>query len=482
MKLIMILFFLGLSSLLCAQDLPKIAVLKISNKSSLSADEILYLTNQIQSKIQEKLNQRYQIITQANISELLPSDMKLEDCSKNECEVSIGRNIGVQLIVTGQALTFGNQKNALRLILKVHETQNANLLSTQTIKAKTPNDLENQMPAIIDAMIDQTMKAYDLLNEKNPQNDTTVLKKDVKIIRDDVDFEPSLFYADYRSDMEDQKPTKLEKSPEMFALTQEWYRLQNALFVGGQRAIALLKYFHKKHKNHIGFTNPYEEEAQKLITAFQNNPKLKISKKINWIKIDGGILKVKDHQGNAKEIKVNSFYISQSEITIAQYFRCVHLGLCPKVDLHSCVNESFDQNLNHPMTCISWDDARIFSKWVGGDLPSEVQWEYVANPEGKESKLESDQQIIKEVCHQTASKTKDGVCDLFGNALEWVLDDASQSNLDLIDDMPRCIDLDCNSIVGDSKIIKGNSNQQILYPTKKMLNIGFRVVKAVIYD
>ena len=120
----MILFFLGLSSLLYAQDLPKIAVLKISNKSSLSADEILYLTNQIQSKIQEKLNQRYQIITQANISELLPSDMKLEDCSKNECEVSIGRNIGVQLIVSGQALTFGTQKNALRLILKVHETQN----------------------------------------------------------------------------------------------------------------------------------------------------------------------------------------------------------------------------------------------------------------------------------------------------------------------------------------------------------------------
>ena len=47
-------------------------------------------------------------------------------------------------------------------------------------------------------------------------------------------------------------------------------------------------------------------------------------------------------------------------------------------------NPGFSQSENDPVTCISWNDAREFAKWLskkdgtGYTLPTEAQWEYVA--------------------------------------------------------------------------------------------------------
>ena len=143
-------------------------------------------------------------------------------------------------------------------------------------------------------------------------------------------------------------------------------------------------------------------------------------------------------------VTLKSFMISQSEVTVAQYRRCVNASVCsaPK---GSC-NWDKSGREDHPINCVSWFQLNEFAQWVGGRLPSEAEWEYAARSRGKNVTYPWGNQeptcsyaVIDDggdgcgkdrtwpVCSKTSGNTEQGLCDMAGNVDEWTLDEYESS-------------------------------------------------------
>jgi formylglycine-generating enzyme required for sulfatase activity len=115
---------------------------------------------------------------------------------------------------------------------------------------------------------------------------------------------------------------------------------------------------------------------------------------IEFILIKGGSFMMGSEESNWEKpihrVVVKDFYMSKTEVTVGQYRKCVEAGVCSKPD--SCNygspnwTDSIGSKENHPINCVDWKQARTFAKWVGGDLPSEAQWEYASRSGGKDIK------------------------------------------------------------------------------------------------
>jgi len=132
------------------------------------------------------------------------------------------------------------------------------------------------------------------------------------------------------------------------------------------------------------------------------------------------------------EVWLDAFWIDQTEVTIAQYTRCIQSGACQPDD---CQNAN-EPNSTRPATCVDWLQAADYCRWVGRRLPSEAEWEKAARgsdgrtyPWGEGIDLAHahydegyDTTDTKPVGSYVAGASPYGALDMAGNADEWVAD------------------------------------------------------------
>jgi formylglycine-generating enzyme required for sulfatase activity len=280
-----------------------------------------------------------------------------------------------------------------------------------------------------------------------------------------------------------------------------WHKKKNSALIS---AVAL--FLDKYEKHPLG--NPLEAEARKALDDLKT--KMDIDKSgINWVLIPGGSFMMGSMDGSSDErpvhrVVVKDFYMSKTEVTVGQYRKCVEAGGCSepsdKNDNSHC-NWGYSDREDHPINCVDWKQARTFAKWVGGDLPSEAQWEYASRSGGKDIKYpwgnaEPRCEIANyhgcggntiPVCSKIGGNTTQGLCDMGGNVWEWVLDEYHSSyNGAPSEAIGWCSDRGCDSDTSDIRVYRGGSwdySDSILrsadrtyhLPALHLYSVGFRV-------
>ena len=78
-------------------------------------------------------------------------------------------------------------------------------------------------------------------------------------------------------------------------------------------------------------------------------------------------------------VQIRTFKIMKTEVTVGQYEMCVNSSACDTpIHKNYLCNWGQKGRKDHPINCLTWHQARNFAKWVGGDLPTEAQWERAA--------------------------------------------------------------------------------------------------------
>ena len=91
-----------------------------------------------------------------------------------------------------------------------------------------------------------------------------------------------------------------------------------------------------------------------------------------------------------RRLNVSAFWIGETEVTCEQFARflndkgnrsegavtwCNVGGQAVKIEQVGCAYRAKNGYERHPVVELSWFGARALARWMGGDLPSEAQWE-----------------------------------------------------------------------------------------------------------
>ncbi len=128
-----------------------------------------------------------------------------------------------------------------------------------------------------------------------------------------------------------------------------------------------------------------------------------------------------------------AFYLAETETTVGQYRKYLEAtGAVPPAA------PGFPQDDRHPIVNVSWFDARNFCAWVGGRLPTEVEWEYAARGGSRRARFPWTEGEVSDRANAAGTAGGDtfrftvgagsfppngyGFYDLAGNVWEWVED------------------------------------------------------------
>lgn len=163
-----------------------------------------------------------------------------------------------------------------------------------------------------------------------------------------------------------------------------------------------------------------------------------------------------DNERPTHVVSMPAFEMMRREVTLEEYSACEAVGQCtPRPAQGNCLTGA---SPTMPANCIDWFMAGEVCSFLGGRLPSESEWEYVARsggmdveypwgdapPDCTRANLNQDNgwsscnaSGLWEVCTHPAGDTAWGMCDMGGNVFEWLADWHNQYDIHPADGSPQ---------------------------------------------
>ena len=82
-----------------------------------------------------------------------------------------------------------------------------------------------------------------------------------------------------------------------------------------------------------------------------------------------------DEEGPQIRVYLDGYWMNKTEVTNAQYLRCVQAGVCDQGYYMALYMPGLE---DYPVSYVTVDQAERFCSWIGGHLPTEYQWEKAA--------------------------------------------------------------------------------------------------------
>lgn len=163
---------------------------------------------------------------------------------------------------------------------------------------------------------------------------------------------------------------------------------------------------------------------------------------VTWAIIEGGTFMLgADDDREGREVTVKTFALAKTLVTVSEYARCVAQGACTMPGTSPYCNWSRPERGDHPITCVTWEQANQYAQFAGARLPTESEWEFAATGRGAGWKYpwgNSDPRCDDgsrygrrgdgcggdsvPVCSKPRLNTKEGVCEMSGNVSQWLQD------------------------------------------------------------
>ncbi len=80
----------------------------------------------------------------------------------------------------------------------------------------------------------------------------------------------------------------------------------------------------------------------------------------------------------ASKVRISSYEIDRTEVTVADYRLCVLAGVCVPPSSSAKGSCNYDTDGTLPMNCVTHGSAETFCRWIGRRLPSDAEWEIAA--------------------------------------------------------------------------------------------------------